>query len=65
MFWWKKEEIYQLKNSDEALYINPHIWRTTLDNSSDAVLLVLSSLEYKEQDYIRDYEEYLEVVKCT
>ena len=61
----KKEEIYVLNNPDEALYIKPHIWRTTFDHSSDAVLLVLSSLEYNEQDYIRDYGEYLEVIKCT
>lgn len=61
----KKEEIYQLNNPDEALYIKSHIWRTTFNHSPDAVLLVLSSLEYNEQDYIRDYQEYLEVIKCT
>lgn len=60
----KKEKIYQLESPDEALYIEPHIWRTTFEHSPDAVLLVLSSLEYDEQDYIRDYEEYLEVIKC-
>lgn len=61
----KKEEIYQLNNPDEALYIKPHIWRSTFDYSYDAVLLVLSSLEYNEQDYIRDYEEWMELIKCT
>lgn len=48
-----KEEIYELNKPDDALYIPPHIRRTTFEHSSDAVLLVLSSLEYNEADYVR------------
>ena len=59
------ENIYELNSPDEAIYISPKVWRTTFEHSSDAVLLVLSSLEYNELDYIRDYNEFLEVVKCT
>ena len=59
------ENIYELKSPYEALYVSPKVWRTTFEHSSDAVLLVLSSLEYNESDYIRDYNEFLEVVKCT
>lgn len=58
-----KEEVYELNKPDEALYIGPHIWRTTFEHSSDAVLLVLSSLEYNEEDYIRDYDEFLKLVR--
>lgn len=47
------EDIYELNKPTDALYIPPHIWRTTFDHSPDAVLLVLSSLEYDESDYIR------------
>lgn len=61
----KKELIYELNKPDEALYIGPHVWRTTFEHSSDAVLLVLSSLEFNEEDYIRDYDKFIEVVKCT
>lgn len=60
----EKEEVFQLNNPEEALYIKPSVWRTTFEHSSDAVLLVLSSLEYDEQDYIREYDEFLEVFKC-
>lgn len=60
-----KETIYELNSPNEALYVAPNIWRTTFEHSSDAVLLVLSSLEYNELDYIRDYNQFLEVVKCT
>ena len=33
------------------------------DFSSDAVLMVLASDYYKEEDYIRNYDEFLEFVK--
>ena len=52
------ENIYELKSPNEAIYIAPKVWRTTFEHSSDAVLLVLSSLEYNESDYIRDYNEF-------
>lgn len=57
--------VYELSSPNEALYISPKVWRTTFEHSPDAVLLVLSSLEYNESDYIRDYNKFLEVVKCT
>lgn len=59
-----KEEVYELNKPDEALYIDPYIWRSSFEHSPDAVLLVLSSLEYNEEDYIRDYDKFMEVVKC-
>ena len=54
----ENEIIYELNKPDEALYIEPYVWRTTFEHSPDAVLLVLSSLEYNEEDYIRDYNEF-------
>lgn len=61
----ENEMIHELNKPDEALYIAPHVWRTSFEHSPDAVLLVLSSLEYNEEDYIRDYDKYVEVVSCT
>lgn len=58
------ENIYELNSPEQALYISPKVWRITFEHSSDSVLLVLSSLEYNEADYIREYDEFLEVVKC-
>ncbi|MDY3959073.1 FdtA/QdtA family cupin domain-containing protein [Romboutsia timonensis] len=53
-----KEIVYELNSPNEALYISPKVWRTTFEHSPDAVLVVLSSLEYDENDYIRDYDEF-------
>lgn len=60
----ENEAVYELNKPDEALYIEPSLWRTTFEHSPDAVLLVLSSLEYNEEDYIRDYDKFMEVVSC-
>ncbi len=37
----------------------PGIWREISDFSSGAVCLVLASELYSENDYIRNYEEFL------
>ena len=56
------ENIYELNSPDKALYVSPKVWRTTFEHSSDAVLLVLSSLEYDENDYIRAYDEFKQLI---
>jgi acetyltransferase-like isoleucine patch superfamily enzyme/dTDP-4-dehydrorhamnose 3,5-epimerase-like enzyme len=45
-----------------ALHIPPMIWATEYKFTDDAVLLVLASDIYKADDYIRDYDEYLQLV---
>lgn len=54
-----EEEIFELNDSSYGLYIGPMIWREMFEFSEDAVLLVLASEYYDEEDYIRDYESYL------
>lgn len=43
----------------EGLLVPPGIWSHLVDFSSGAVALVLASDFYDEEDYIRDYEEFL------
>ena len=40
-----------------------NMWREMYDFSPDAVLMVLASEIYKEEDYIRDYDTFLQMVK--
>ena len=51
-----------LEKPYEGLYIANDMWREMYDFSPDAVLLVLASELYSEEDYIRDYDEYLRFV---
>ena len=46
----------------EGLYICPGIWRELKNFSSGSVCLVLASNLYSEDDYYRDYDQFL--VSC-
>lgn len=41
-----------------GLHVVPGIWRELDNFSSGSVCLVLASLEYTEEEYIRDYDEF-------
>ena len=55
-----EEEVVPLEENSEGLYIGHMVWREMFDFSPGAVLLVLASEHYTEEDYIRDYEKYME-----
>ena len=46
-----------------GLHVPPGIWAAEQGFSSGSICLVLASEEYKEDDYIRNYEDYLNYVK--
>jgi hypothetical protein len=46
-----------------GLHIRPGIWRELENFSSGAVCLVLASEHYDEDDYIRDYREFVNYTK--
>ena len=48
-----------LDRPDLGLHLEPGVWAVQYRYSSDAVLAVLASHAYDENDYIRDYDEYL------
>lgn len=54
----EEKKIVSLEKPYEGLYIANDIWREMYDFSQDAVLLVLASDFYYEEDYIRDYETF-------
>lgn len=59
----KEKKVVSLEKPYEGLYISNDMWREMYDFSSDAVLLVLASDYYKEEDYIRNYDEFLKYVE--
>ncbi|MEI7747735.1 MAG: FdtA/QdtA family cupin domain-containing protein [Chlorobiaceae bacterium] len=50
---------FHLNRSYQGLYICPMIWRKLDNFSSGSVCMVLASNKYDEDDYYRDYNEYL------
>lgn len=59
----KEKKIVSLEKPYEGLYISNDIWREMYDFSPDAVLMVLASDVYREEDYIRDYDEFIKSIK--
>ena len=58
-----EEFVVELNKPMMGVYIPQMIWKEMYDFSSDSVLLVLASTHYDAQEYIRDYNEYLEIIK--
>lgn len=58
-----EKKIVALEKPYEGLYISNDTWREMYDFSPEAVLMVLASEIYDESDYIRNYEEFLSMVK--
>ena len=58
-------KIVPLEKPYEGLYVANNMWREMYDFSDGAVLMVLASELYNEDDYIRDYDEFLKLVKKT
>ena len=57
-----KTETFLLNRPNLGLYIPKLYWRT-INFSHNAVLLCLASMEYDEEDYIRNYEVFLRLKK--
>lgn len=55
---------FHLNHPYQGLYVGTGIWRTLDDFSSGAVCLVLASERFEEEDYIREYDDYTEYLKC-
>ncbi len=58
-----EKKIVPLETPYEGVYVANNMWREMFDFSPGAVLLVLASELYEEEDYIRDYEEFLNFIK--
>jgi len=54
-----------LNKPDKGLLINNNIWRELENFSSGAVCMVLASQPYTEEDYIREYKEFLKYIKAN
>ena len=58
-----ERETHYLNHPYEGLYVGAGIWRTLEDFSTGSVCLVLASEHFSEEDYIRDYDEFIQYVR--
>jgi len=55
---------FVLDNPSLGLHVPPLVWSTQYRYSPGAVLLVLASDVYDEADYIRDYDQFLQLARA-
>lgn len=58
-----KKEKYFMRDINEALYVPENIWCVMENISKDCILLVVCSEYYDENEYCRNYDEFLNIVK--
>ena len=54
----KEKQRFLLNRSYYGLYVPKGLWREMENFSTNSVAFVLSSIQYDENDYIRNYEEF-------
>lgn len=55
----KERNAITLDHPTKALLVPPGIWAEQTYSSSDTILLVLCDRVYEEEDYIRNYQEFV------
>ncbi len=59
----KREMTVLLNRANRGVLIPPGVWDTMHDFTTGSVALALASHPYEEEDYIRDYDEFIEYAK--
>ena len=54
------KKVVELNRPYYGLYVVPGIWRELINFSSGAICLVLASEKYLKEDYLREYNDFLE-----
>ena len=57
----KEKKTFSLNRSYYGLYVPKGMWRQMQNFSTNSLALVLSSTEYDENDYVRDYDKFLKI----
>lgn len=56
-----QQQSIEMKHENEGIILGPMLWHTMHDFSSGRVVLVAASDYYDENDYIRDYDEFMKL----
>ena len=56
--------VYSLDRPMMGIYIPQMIWKDMYDFSKDSVLLVISNEHYKENEYVRNLDDYNLMMNC-
>lgn len=58
-----EEKFFSLNRSYYGLYIPQGLWRKMENFSTNSLAMVLSSTRFSEDDYLRDYNDFLKYIQ--
>ena len=56
-----EKHVFTLNRSYYGLYVPKGLWREMDNFSTNSLAMILSSTDYDANDYVRDYDEFLEL----
>ena len=59
----EEKRIFSLNRSYYGLYIPSGLWRQMENFSTNSLAMVVSSTPFSEEDYVRDYDDFLKSIK--
>lgn len=59
----KEKKTFTLNRSYYGLYVPKGLWREMDNFSTNSLAMILSSTDYDANDYVRDYDEFLNLKK--
>lgn len=59
-----EKKVFNLNRSYYGLYIPKMYWREINNFSTNSLALIVAGIEYSENDYIRDYDDFCELRKA-
>jgi hypothetical protein len=54
-----EKKVFSLNRSYNGLYVPNGLWRKMENFSTNSLAMVISSTKFSEEDYLRDYNEFL------
>ena len=58
-----EKKVFSLNRSYNGLYVPNGLWRKMENFSTNSLAMVISSTKFSEEDYLRDYNEFLKYTK--
>ena len=59
-----REIIYELSRPQEAVYLPRMVWKEMYDFTEDSVLMVLTNEYYDPEEYIRNFDEFVDEIEA-
>lgn len=56
------EAVFSLNRPNTGIYIPNMVWKDMYDFSEDSVMICLASEHYDAEEYIRDYDKFVELI---